>query len=70
MLRSPAKSGTTKNLMVGMDAKILRSAQNDIEEFPDGYWTKSIHSLWSIKKRSAEVCEKLVKVKLRDIILA
>ena len=38
ILRSPAKSGTTKNLMVSATAEILRSAQNDIREFPDGHF--------------------------------
>ena len=37
ILRSPVDGGTTKNLMVRVAAKILRSAQNDIREFSDGH---------------------------------
>ncbi len=36
ILRSPASGGTTKNLIVAGSAEILRFAQNDMEEFPDG----------------------------------
>jgi len=36
ILRSPADGGTTKNLIVTGSAGILRFAQNDMEEFPDG----------------------------------
>jgi len=31
------RSKATKNLIVSVAAEILRSAQNDIREFPDGY---------------------------------
>jgi hypothetical protein len=31
------RSKATKNLMVSMAAEILRFAQNDIEELPDGH---------------------------------
>ena len=37
ILMSPAKSGTTKNLMARAAAGILRSFQNDIRQFPDGH---------------------------------
>jgi hypothetical protein len=37
ILRSPANGGTTKNLIVSVAAEILRFAQNDIREFPDGH---------------------------------
>ena len=40
ILRSPANGGTTKNLIVILAAEILRSAQNDIGEFPDGHYLK------------------------------
>ena len=36
ILRSPANGGTTKNLIVAGSSEILRFAQNDREEFPDG----------------------------------
>jgi len=31
------RSKATKNLIVVVDAEILRSAQNDIRDFPDGH---------------------------------
>ncbi len=46
ILRSPAVGGTTKNLIVTRSAEILRLAQNDMEEFPDGnYLVGSYHQV-------------------------
>ena len=48
ILRSPASGGTTKNPIVGLAAEILRSAQNDIREFPDRHsnWNDHYTSTW------------------------
>jgi hypothetical protein len=37
ILRSPANSGTTKNLKVSKAAEILRFAQNDMEGLLNGH---------------------------------
>ena len=37
ILRSPAGGGATKNLSVNGFGEILRYAQNDISQFPDGH---------------------------------